>query len=165
MTKRTKRNHTPAFKAKMALAAVKGDKTLAELAQQFGVQLTERKTHARDQPLHQRPAHDAAGEAPSAGRLHVGTLGAIKSECLGDFVGILGGSGRSLELGAAFVEIRGEPPRRGNKMRGAILKYALITLHSVVVITGLAACSSYTPAERAQLQKFQEEMGREPFGE
>lgn len=50
-------------------------------------------------------------------------------------------------------------------MRGTILKYALITLHSVVVITGLAACSSYTPAERAQLQKFQEEMGREPFGE
>jgi transposase-like protein len=37
MTKRTRRNHTPAFKAKVALAAVKGDKTLAELAQQFDV--------------------------------------------------------------------------------------------------------------------------------
>src|SRR3954464_1062867 len=35
MTKRTRRHHTPAFKAKMALAAVKGEKTLAELAQQF----------------------------------------------------------------------------------------------------------------------------------
>jgi len=33
MTKRTRRNHTPAFKAKVALAAIKGDKTLAELAQ------------------------------------------------------------------------------------------------------------------------------------
>ena len=32
MTKRARRNHTPAFKAKVALAAVKGDKTLAELA-------------------------------------------------------------------------------------------------------------------------------------
>jgi transposase len=37
MAKRTRRNHTPAFKAKVALAAVKGDKTLSELAQQFDV--------------------------------------------------------------------------------------------------------------------------------
>jgi transposase-like protein len=35
MSKRPRRNHTPAFKAKVALAAVKGEKTLAELAQQF----------------------------------------------------------------------------------------------------------------------------------
>ena len=37
MAKRTRRNHTPVFKAKVALAAVKGEKTLAELAQQFDV--------------------------------------------------------------------------------------------------------------------------------
>ena len=37
MTKRTRRNHSPVFKAKVALAAVKGEKTLAELAQQFDV--------------------------------------------------------------------------------------------------------------------------------
>ena len=37
MTNRTRRNHSPAFKAKVALAAVKGQKTLAELAQQFDV--------------------------------------------------------------------------------------------------------------------------------
>ena len=37
MTKRTRRNHIPAFKAKVALAAVRGEKTLAELAQQFDV--------------------------------------------------------------------------------------------------------------------------------
>ena len=37
MTKRTRRNHTPAFKAKVALAAIKGEKTLAELAQLFDV--------------------------------------------------------------------------------------------------------------------------------
>ena len=37
MTKRARRNHTPAFKAKVALAAVKGEKTLAELAQLFDV--------------------------------------------------------------------------------------------------------------------------------
>jgi transposase len=37
MSKRPRRNHAPAFKAKVALAAVKGDRTLAELAQQFDV--------------------------------------------------------------------------------------------------------------------------------
>ena len=37
MTRRPRRNHTPAFKAKVAIAAVKGEKTLAELAQQFDV--------------------------------------------------------------------------------------------------------------------------------
>jgi len=37
MTKRNRRTHSPAFKAKVALAAVKGDRTLAELAQQFDV--------------------------------------------------------------------------------------------------------------------------------
>jgi transposase len=37
MTRRSRRNHSPAFKAKVALAALKGDKTLAELAQQYDV--------------------------------------------------------------------------------------------------------------------------------
>jgi transposase len=37
MARRARRNHTPAFKAKVALAAVKGEKTLSELAQQFDV--------------------------------------------------------------------------------------------------------------------------------
>ena len=35
--KRTRRNHAPGFKAKVALAAIKGDKTLAELAEHFEV--------------------------------------------------------------------------------------------------------------------------------
>jgi hypothetical protein len=35
MTKRARRNHTPTFKAKVALGAIKGERTLAELAQQF----------------------------------------------------------------------------------------------------------------------------------
>ena len=37
MTKRPRRNHSPAFKAKVAIGAIKGEKTLAELAQQFDV--------------------------------------------------------------------------------------------------------------------------------
>lgn len=37
MARRPRRNHTAAFKAKVALAAVKGEKTLSELAQEFDV--------------------------------------------------------------------------------------------------------------------------------
>ncbi|MCH7916206.1 MAG: IS3 family transposase [Deltaproteobacteria bacterium] len=47
MPRRPRRNHTPVFKSKVALAAIKGDKTVAELAQQFDVhpnQITQWKT-------------------------------------------------------------------------------------------------------------------------
>jgi len=37
MTRRKRRNHSSAFKAKVALAAVKGERTLAELAEQYDV--------------------------------------------------------------------------------------------------------------------------------
>ena len=37
MSRRPRRNHTAAFKSKVALAAVKGEQTLAELAQAFDV--------------------------------------------------------------------------------------------------------------------------------
>ncbi|EBI8111653.1 TPA: IS3-like element ISKpn11 family transposase [Escherichia coli] len=37
MTKRPRRNHSPAFKAKVALAAIRGEQTLVELSQQFDV--------------------------------------------------------------------------------------------------------------------------------
>jgi transposase len=35
MTRRPRRNHSPAFKAKVALAAIKGEKTMVDLAQEF----------------------------------------------------------------------------------------------------------------------------------
>ena len=37
MTRRLRRNHSPAFKAKVALAAIRGEQTMSELAQQFDV--------------------------------------------------------------------------------------------------------------------------------
>lgn len=37
MTRRSRRNHRPAFKAKVALAAVRGEKSLSELAEQFDI--------------------------------------------------------------------------------------------------------------------------------
>lgn len=37
MTRRPRRNYTPAFKVKVAMAALKGDRTIAQLAEQFDV--------------------------------------------------------------------------------------------------------------------------------
>lgn len=51
MTNRTRRTHSAAFKAKVALAAVKGERMLAELAQQFDVhpnQITEWKRQLQE---------------------------------------------------------------------------------------------------------------------
>lgn len=64
MTKRTRRNHASGFKAKVALAALRGDKTLAEIAQQFDVhpnQVTEWKRQ-----LLERAADVFEGNAPTA---------------------------------------------------------------------------------------------------
>ena len=47
MPRRPRRNHSPAFKAKVALAAVRGEKTITELSEQFDVhpnQITKWKT-------------------------------------------------------------------------------------------------------------------------
>ncbi len=51
MARRRRRNHTAACKAKAALAALKGDKTRAEPAQQFDVhpsQITDGKTRLQE---------------------------------------------------------------------------------------------------------------------
>ncbi len=49
MSRRPRRNHTAVFKAKVALAAIRGEKTLAELAEQFDVhgnQITQWKSQS-----------------------------------------------------------------------------------------------------------------------
>ena len=51
MSRRPRRNHSAEFKAKVALAAVRGDRTLSELASQFDVhpnQITQWKIQLLD---------------------------------------------------------------------------------------------------------------------
>ena len=51
MPRRPRRNHSPVFKSKVALAAVKGNKTISELSQQFDIhpnQITQWKTRLLD---------------------------------------------------------------------------------------------------------------------
>ncbi len=80
MTKRTRRNHTPAFKAKVALAAVKGEMTLADLAQHFDVhpnQITQWKVQLLEgaagvfdgRPRRSEPAVDLKGLHAKIGEL------------------------------------------------------------------------------------------------
>jgi transposase-like protein len=70
--KRTRRNHGAPFKAQVALAAVKGDKTLAELAEHFRVhptQITEWK-----QQLLARAADVFGGSKPTTAMPDLKTL-------------------------------------------------------------------------------------------
>ena len=77
--RRPRRNHRPQFKARVALAAVKGEKTLAELSSQFDVhpnQITQWKSPLLEQaasvfnggrsrteePVDLKPLHAKIGE-------------------------------------------------------------------------------------------------------
>ena len=51
MSRRSRRNHSPVFKAKVALAAIRGEKTVSELAQLFDVhpnQITQWKSQLQE---------------------------------------------------------------------------------------------------------------------
>jgi len=74
MTRQARRNFSPAFKAKVALAAVKGEKTLAELATQFELHPTQ-INQWRSQLLEGAAAVFGAGsEAAAAPSVDIKTL-------------------------------------------------------------------------------------------
>ena len=77
MTRRPRRNHSAAFKAKVALAAIQGDKTLSQLAEDFEIhanQIIEWKKHLLAEalsvfgaspiaePVDLKPLHDKIGQ-------------------------------------------------------------------------------------------------------
>ena len=64
MSKRGRRNHSAVFKAKVALAALKGDQTLVQLAERFDVH-PDQVTHWKAQLL-ERAAEVFAGERAGA---------------------------------------------------------------------------------------------------
>ena len=66
MTKRTRRNHSSSFKAKVALAALRGEKTLIEIAEQFEVhptQVTEWKKQLLERAAEVFDGGTAAGKS------------------------------------------------------------------------------------------------------
>ena len=91
--KRPRRNHSPVFKAKVALQALRGDKTLAELAQQHDIHPNQITTW-KSQLLEHAPELFANGHSSSADserriqELHA-KIGELTMEC--DFLsGALG---------------------------------------------------------------------------
>eukprot|EP01035_Chromulina_nebulosa_P039518 gene39519-53435_t len=61
MTRRRRRNHCPAFKAKVALAAIRGEQTLVELSQQFDVHA--RSSNGKTSSLRGRSMQDWRADA------------------------------------------------------------------------------------------------------
>ena len=67
MSRRSRRNHSAAFKAKVALAAVQGDATIAQLAQRFDLhpnQITQWKTQLLERAV--EVFEGAASRTPDA---------------------------------------------------------------------------------------------------
>jgi transposase len=94
--RRPRRNHSAAFKARVALAAIKGDKTLAELAEQFDVhpnQITQWKSQLLESAaeLFTTAAERRGSEGPSLKDLQakIGQL-AMENDFLSGALGRMG---------------------------------------------------------------------------
>ena len=97
MANRARRTHSPAFKAKVALAAIKGEKTLAELAQQFDVHPNQITGWKAQLVASAAEVFGASGSGTAAPAVDVKTLHAKIGELTleNDFLsGALGKAGR-----------------------------------------------------------------------
>ena len=94
--KRTRRNHSAVFKAKVALAALKGDKTLVELVEQFEVhanQITQWKSQLQERAsdVFATAAERSKSTGPDVKELHakIGQL-AMENDFLATALGRVG---------------------------------------------------------------------------
>ena len=94
MSKRPRRNHAPAFKAKVALEALKGEQTIAEIAQRYQVhpnQITEWKKQLLEHAVEVFSKDRKREQGPSVKDLHA-KIGQLSME--NDFLsGALGRMG------------------------------------------------------------------------
>lgn len=74
MTKRTRRNHSADFKAKVALAAIKGDKTIAQLSDQHGVHVSQITAWKEQLQVSAANVFAPGGTAPAAPTVDVKSL-------------------------------------------------------------------------------------------
>lgn len=73
MTKRSRRNHSPAFKAKVAVEALKGQQTVIEIAERFNVhptQVTQWKTQLLEHAAQSFGAGSEKSAQPDIKELH-----------------------------------------------------------------------------------------------
>ena len=94
--KRSRRNHTAAFKAKVALAAIKGDQTIAEIAKRFDVHpnsIVQWKTQLLERAAEAFDADRPKPDAPDVKELHakIGQL-ALENDFLERALGRIDGS-------------------------------------------------------------------------
>jgi transposase len=96
--KRPRRNHTAAYKAKVALAALKGDKTLAELSERFDVhssQIVQWKAQLLDGAMEVflTPAEKRGSQGPSVKDMQakIGQL-ALENDFLAGALGRIDGA-------------------------------------------------------------------------
>jgi transposase len=82
MKRRPRRNHTPAFKAKVALAAIKGERTLVQLSEHFDIHVNQ-ITSWKDQLLQGAVDVFGAGTKPSAPEVDIKLLHARRLICGG----------------------------------------------------------------------------------
>ena len=84
MSRRARRNHSPAFKSKVALAAIQGNQTLAELSKHYDVHPNQ-ITQWKDQLLNGAASVFGSAARPSEPAVDVKALhakiGALTLEC------------------------------------------------------------------------------------